>query len=100
MNVVNAFSVKPGILGNAPSPLLKMMKRVSIPSFLSPSAYSFGSVSVYWVEPSRFRSVIILCSTIFGMLIVSSQWFTEIILGDNYLSCASQLSHWLLRYAC
>jgi hypothetical protein len=54
---------------------------------------------VYWVAPSRLRSVIILCSTIFGMLIVSSQLITEIILGDNYLSHASQLSHWLLRYA-
>ncbi len=69
MNVVSAFSVKPGILGKAPSPLLKTMYRESMPSFLRASAKSFGRVKVYCVEPSRLRIVIILCSTILGMLI-------------------------------
>lgn len=75
MNAVSAFSVKPGIFGNAPSPLSKTMYNVSMPCFVRASAYSFGRVRVYCVEPLRFRIVIILCSTIFGMLI----WFISAV---------------------
>jgi len=79
MKVVSAFSVKPGIFGNAPSPLLKTMYRVFMPSLVRVSAYSLGRVRVYCVDPSRFRIVIILCSTILGMLI----WFISVVDWDN-----------------
>ncbi len=69
INLVNAFSVKPGIFGNAPRPRSKTMYSESTPSFTSISANSFGSVDVYWIDPSRLCSLIILCLTIFGMLI-------------------------------
>jgi hypothetical protein len=55
------------------------MYSVSMPSFLRASANSFGKVKVYCVEPSRFRIVIILCSTILGMLI----WFISAVDWDN-----------------
>ena len=79
MNVVSAFSVKPGIFGKAPSPWLKTMNRELTPFLLSASAYSLGSVSVYCVDPSRFLILIILCSTILGMLIV----FILVVCWDN-----------------
>jgi len=79
INVVNASSVKPGVFGNAPSPLLKMMYNESTPSFWRFSANSLGRVKVYCVEPARLCSLIILCSTILGMLIS----FISVINWDN-----------------
>src|SRR3990170_2814088 len=67
MKVMSASSVKPGIFGNAPRPLLNTMNNEFTPSFSSLSAYSLGIVIMYCFFPSGFFNIVILCSIIFGI---------------------------------